>query len=317
REYWDLVFEPHAAGDEADCAVGLRHQLCESVRLHLASDVPVGVFLSGGVDSSAVTATMAELVDGPINTGSIGFEAPDFNELPYARAVARRCGARARERVLEPEAARIVDVLTWYYDEPFADSSMVPTFHISELARAQVTVCLAGDGGDEMFAGYPRFRTFQERSRLDPVAAQRHFSNGKVSMTPEMRDRFYTAGLKRAISDYDPLSLLQAYFDRARHWDPLSRVPYAEAKSYPCRDLLTKVDRGSMAHGLEVRVPFLDHEVMEYAARIPTAYKVSNGVCKYILKQAFRERLPAEVLTRPKMGFSMPLAAWFRSELKG
>ena len=317
REYWDLVFEPDDAGDEADYAAGLRHQLRESVRLHLVSDVPVGVFLSGGVDSSAVTATMAELVEAPIDTVSIGFEAPDFNELPYARAVARRCGARARERVLEPEAARIVDVLTWYFDEPFADSSMVPTYHLSQLAREHATVCLAGDGGDEMFAGYLRFRTFQEGSLLDPAAAERHFFNRKVSMTPEMRDRLYGAGLKRAINDYDPFSLLQTYFDRARQWDPLSRVQYAEAKTYLVGDLLTKVDRASMAHGLEVRVPFLDHEFMEYAARMPTCYKLRNGVCKYMLKQAFRDRLPAEVLTRPKMGFSMPLAAWFRRELKG
>jgi asparagine synthase (glutamine-hydrolysing) len=163
-----------------------------------------------------------------------------------------------------------------------------------------------------MFAGYLRFRTFQERSLLDPAAAERHFFNRKISMTPAMREQLYG----RAIHDYDPFSLLEACFERARRWDPLSRVQYAEAKTYLVGDLLAKVDRASMAHGLEVRVPFLDHVLMEYAARMPTDYKLRNGVGKYILKQAFRERLPAEVLTRPKMGFSMPLAAWFRGELK-
>ena len=317
HEYWDLVFEPHDGCDEADYAAGLRHQLRESVRLHLTSDVPVGVFLSGGVDSSAVTATMAELVDGPVDTVSIGFDAPAFNELPYARAVTRGCAARARERILPPEAARIVDVLTWYYDEPFADSSMVPTYHLSQLAREHLTVCLAGDGGDEMFAGYARFHDFQQRSLHDPAAAERHFFHRKTSMTATMREQLYGGWLKRAIHDYDPFSVLQTSFDRTRQWDPLSRIQYVEAKTYLTGDLLTKVDRASMAHGLEVRVPFLDHELMEYAARMPPGYKLRDGVTKYILKQAFRDRLPEQVLTRSKMGFSMPLANWFRGELKG
>ncbi len=316
REYWDLVFEPHDARDEAAYAAGLRDQLRESVRLHLASDVPVGVFLSGGVDSSTLTVTMADLVTGPVDTVSIGFDAADFNELPYARAVTHRCAARARERVLRPDAARMLDMLTWYYDEPFADSSMVPTYHLSQLAREHVTVCLAGDGGDEMFAGYARFFDFQQRALDDPAAAERHFFRRKTSMNPNMRERLYGAWLKDALRDYDPFSVFQVHFDRTRRWDPLSRIQYVEAKTYLTGDLLTKVDRASMAHGLEVRVPFLDHQLMEYAARLPAGYQLRDGVNKYILKQAFRDRLPAEVLTRPKMGFAMPLAAWLQRELK-
>src|SRR5262249_53398370 len=227
------------------------------------------------------------------------------------------CAARGRERILQPEAARMVDVLTWHFDEPFADSSMVPTYHLSQLARERATVCLAGDGGDEMFAGYARFLTFQQRSAVDPLAAERHFFSRKIALTPEMRERFYGGWLKRGLDDYDPFSVFQPYFDRTRGWEPLSRIQYVEAKTYLTGDLLTKVDRASMAHGLEVRVPFLDHKLMEYAARIPARYVVNGGVSKYLLKRAFSDRLPAELLARPKMGFSMPLAAWFRDELKG
>jgi asparagine synthase (glutamine-hydrolysing) len=316
REYWDLAFEPDESADEEDCVDGLRHHLEEAVRLHVPSDVPMGVFLSGGMDSSAVTAVAAALVDRPIDTISIGFDAADFNELPYARAVARRCATRAREHILQPEAARIIDTLPWYYDEPFADSSMVPTYHIAQLARERATVYLAGDGGDEIFAGYTRFFAFQKHASRDAAAAEREYFRQRTWTTPAMKDRLYGTWLRRATRDYDPFSVLRTYFDRARQWDPVSRIQYVEAKTYMTGDLLTKVDRAGMAHGLEVRVPLLDHHLVEYAAGIPARYKLRDGVGKYVFKQALRDCLPAEILARPKMGFSMPLALWFRGPLK-
>jgi asparagine synthase (glutamine-hydrolysing) len=316
REYWDLVFDPQEA-DEAECAATLRDQLREAVRLHLVSDVAVGVFLSGGVDSSTLTALTADLAEQPIDTFSIGFDHRDYDELPYARAVAERCGTRARHDVLGPAAVDSLDRLTWHFDEPFADSSMIPTYHLSALARAHVKVCCAGDGGDEVFAGYPRFAEFQARAAEDPIGAEREYFASRTWITPAMKDALYGSWLRPAARDYDPFSVLQTHFDHARRWDPLSRIQYVETKTYLVGDLLAKVDRASMAHGLEVRVPLLDHQLVEYAAHIPARFKLRDGVSKYILKRAMRDRLPAPVLTRPKMGFSMPLAVWFRSELKG
>jgi len=354
REYWDLVFVPTENHDEAEYAAGLLAKLQESVALHLVSEVPLGAFLSGGIDSSAVVGLMARLVSQPVNTASIGFREAGFDELPYARMVSERFHTCAYEKTVEAKAATILDDLVWHFDEPFADSSMVPTYYVSQVARERVTVCLSGDGGDENFAGYRRYRfdVLENRIRaLLPRALRRplfgalgwmypkadwlpQIFRAKTLLTnlslspeegyfhslswfnPQMKQHLYRDSLKKTLSGYDAFSVMKAYFDRTQGLDPLSRIQYVDIKTYLVDDILTKVDRASMAHSLEVRVPFLDHEVMEYAASIPSSYKLHNGEGKYVLKQALRDLLPAEVITRRKRGFAIPLAQWFRDGLK-
>jgi asparagine synthase (glutamine-hydrolysing) len=353
-EYWDLTFEPKDGLSQDEAAAGLMEKLREAVAMRLISEVPLGAFLSGGVDSSAVVGIMAGLMDQPVNTASVGFQEAGFDELPYAREVAQSFEARSHEKIVKADATRILDTLVWHFDEPFADSSMVPTYYVSQVAREQVTVCLSGDGGDENFAGYRRYRfdVLENRLRaLLPAGIRRPLcgtlggiypkadwlpqifraktllTNLSLSpeegyfhsmrwFTPEMKNLLYQESLKKALGDYDPFSTLKTYFDRTRGWEPLSRIQYVDIKTYLVDDILTKVDRASMAHSLEVRVPLLDHEVMEYAANIPARYKLHHGEGKHIFKQALREILPSEVLNRRKMGFSIPLARWFRGELK-
>lgn len=314
REYWDLVFEPEEI-DAATCAARLDEALRATVALHV-DGAASGLFLSGGIDSSALTAVAAELAAGPVDTFSMGFAESEFDERPFARAVARRWRTRAHESVLRPEAVQVVDRLAEHFDEPFADSSMVPTYHLCQLARAHVRVCCAGDGGDEIFAGYARFAAFQERAAVDPAGAEDAYLAARTWLSPAMKERLYGSWLRRELRGYDPLAQVRARFAHARQWDPLSRIQYVESKTYLPGDLLAKVDRASMAHGLEVRVPLLDHRLVEYAARIPPALKLRDGVSKAVLKQALGDRLPPQVVGRPKRGFSMPLAAWMRGPLR-
>ncbi|MBI4528306.1 MAG: asparagine synthase (glutamine-hydrolyzing) [Deltaproteobacteria bacterium] len=355
HEYWDLVFKPTDGLRQGDYTAGLLQKLNESVALHLVSEVPLGAFLSGGVDSSAVVGLMSAQMNRPVETASIGFRESGFNELPYARAVAQRFNARAYERIVDPSAAAILDRLVWHFDEPFGDSSMVPTYYLSEAARERVTVCLSGDGGDENFAGYRRYRfdllenrirsvipaglrspLFGTLGRLYPKAdwlpqifrAKTLLTNLSLSpekayfhsvswFGPEMKRVLYPDSLKQELSGYDAFSVMKGHFDRTEGWDPLSRIQYVDIKTYLVDDILTKVDRASMAHSLEVRVPLLDHEVMQYAATIPARHKLQNGEGKFIFKKALNELLPPEVLNRSKMGFSIPLSKWFRTDLKG
>jgi asparagine synthase (glutamine-hydrolysing) len=354
REYWDLSFAPRTAPGHPDAAPRLLETLREAVRAHLVSDVPLGAFLSGGVDSSAVVALMAGLMDTPVRTASVGFRDASYDELPFARLVARRFGTQAHERCVEAAAAARLDALVWHFDEPFADSSMVPTSAVSQAAREAVTVCLSGDGGDENFAGYRRYRfdvlehrlrrmlpgalgpalcgvfgrvypkadwlprPFRAKTLLTNLALppERAYFHSMSWFTPEMKAQLYTDGLQAALRGYDPFTVMAPHFQRARDWDPLSRVQYVDIKTYLVDDILTKVDRASMAHSLEVRVPLLDHQVMEHAAGIPAADKLRGGEGKHILKRALAGLVPDAVLHRPKMGFSIPLAGWLRSSLK-
>ena len=315
QEYWDLAFEPEER-DEATWAARLDEMLRETVALHVAGDEGAGVFLSGGVDSSALTALAAEIASAPLATFSMGFAEPEFDERPFARVVAERWRTRAHEALLRPEAVQVLDRLAWHFDEPFADSSMVPTYHVCQLARAHVRFCCAGDGGDELFAGYPRFAAFEARAAADPDGAEDAYLAARTWITPAMRERLYGDGLRRALRGYDPLEQVRARFAHARQWDPLSRVQYVETKTYLPGDLLTKVDRASMAHGLEARVPLLDHRLVEFAARIPAGGKLRQGVSKAVLKRALADRLPPQVAARTKAGFSMPLATWMRGALR-
>jgi len=354
REYWDLTFEPRTAPGRPDSAARLLEALRDAVRAHLVSDVPLGAFLSGGVDSSAVVALMAGLLEAPVRTTSIGFRDGGYDELPFARMVSRRFGTQPHERRVEADAAAVLDRLVWHFDEPFADSSMVPTYAVSQAAREAVTVCLSGDGGDENFAGYRRYRFDLLEQRLRrllpgalgsalcgtlgrlypkadwlprPLRAKTLLTNLSLSperayfhsmswFTPAMKAQLYAPGLRSALQGYDPFLVMAPHFQRARGWDPLSRLQYVDIKTYLADDILTKVDRASMAHALEVRVPLLDHQVMEHAAGIPAGDKLRGGEGKYILKQALAGLLPEAVLHRPKMGFAIPLAGWLRGELK-
>lgn len=314
REYWDLVFAPDAT-DAARCAARLDEALREAVALHVDGVAPA-ILLSGGADSSALTALAAERAGAPVATFSMGFAEPEYDERPFARAVAERWRTRAHESLLRPDAVDVVDRLVWHFDEPFADSSMVPTFHLCRLARAHVRVCCAGDGGDEAFAGYTRFAAFCARAGGDPGGAEDAYLAARTWVSPAMKARLYGSGLRRALGGHDPLAPVRARFAHVRAWEPLSRIQYVETKTYLPGDLLTKVDRASMAHGLEVRVPLLDHRLVEFAARIPAALKLRDGVGKAVLKQALGDRLPPPARDRPKRGFSMPLAAWMRGALR-
>jgi asparagine synthase (glutamine-hydrolysing) len=346
QRYWDLVHAPDRSRSEEEMAEGLREVIGDSVRLHLASDVPLGAFLSGGIDSSVVVAAMAHASDAPVQTFSIGFAESDFDERPYARLVAERFGTRHHERVLEPDVAGILDDLAWHLDEPFGDSSAVPSYVVSKLAAEHVTVVLSGDGGDELFAGYDKYAVESRERRLETLpAALRRLLAGLAAWAPEGtpgRGFLRHMGLSGAERYLDAQTLYRpgelrrlfrpetfARFEGEDPWeearrilagsngDWLSALQYLDLRSYLPLDILTKVDRTSMAHSLEARVPLLDHVVVEYAARIPPELKLRGGTRKHILKRAMRGLLPEAILRRPKRGFAVPLGRWFRGRLAG
>lgn len=318
--------------------------LREAVRIRLLSEVPLGVLLSGGVDSSTVVAMMAQVTDQPIRTYSIGSPAADMDELPYARLVARRFGTQHHEFVVEPDALAVLPALLQAYDEPFADASAIPTYYVSRLARQHVTVALSGDGGDELFAGYPwytlladegwvgrlparmrpalfagLYRAWPDRWRgkrrlylwQQPGHAARYAAT-RNRFPPHERRRLLTPHMQHVLAAVRPCDLVARAAAQAASRDPVAMMQAADLLTYLPEDLLVKVDRASMCHGLEVRAPLLDHRLVEFAVRLPSSLKLANGDAKLILKQAMRPWVPAEVLTRPKMGFGIPLRHWFR-----
>jgi asparagine synthase (glutamine-hydrolysing) len=351
RSYWDLpsygTFDP---GSEHECLDELERRLDEAVRIRLISDVPLGALLSGGVDSSIIVALMARADSGCVKTFSIGFPNEDFNETAHARAVAERFGTNHNEFIVDPDFSETLDKLTHMLEEPFADSSILPTYHVSRLARQHVTVALSGDGGDELYAGYDRYqmnlrrRVFEKipdwvgrayrnyvYSHLPRGARGRKFvyniSLGtrdryidSVSyLPPDLRERFIFSGdfLDFAASRASPAELFRNYYDRAPADDELSRMQYLDTKTYLPADVLTKVDRMSMATSLEVRCPLLDHEFVEWSASLAPHWKLRMGQSKYALKKlAERLGVPTLAINRPKQGFAMPLVHWFRKELK-
>lgn len=357
RRYWDLDmnFEPPEV-DEARALEELREVFDEAVRLRMISDVPLGAFLSGGVDSSAVVASMSLQGGAPVRTAAIGFAEKRFNELEYADLVARRYGAEHHEFVVRPEALEIIDRLVWHFDEPFADSSAVPTWYVSQMARQRVTVALSGDGGDETFAGYTRryaMTRFEDGLRrkippalrtglLGPLARiypradflprplrlkgfltnlslsleQAYFRDMSFYCKPEAKALLYAPEFAAQVGKSRANEVLGAHFARNRNPDPVSRAQYVDIHSYLPEDILVKVDRMSMAHSLEVRAPILDHKVMEFAARLPSSQKLRGEQSKYIFKKMNEDRLPAEILYRKKQGFSVPLDDWLRGELR-
>lgn len=344
RQYWDVDFDPDYGKSESYFVERLRDLLEESVRLRLIADVPLGAFLSGGVDSSAVVATMARLSSGPVKTFSIGFPDKDYDELDYARQVARKFGTDHHELIVDPNVLSVIDDLAWYLDEPFGDSSAIPTYMVSKLASEHVTVVLSGDGGDELFAGYDRYLKERKERRLAKIPSPiRKIAGFAGKLMPEglkgrnfLRhlafdgaERYLDANIlfreaeKAAlfqpdayqfIHREDPRSIWRPVLDNKRtHW--LSLLQYMDTKSYLPNDILTKVDRMSMAHSIEARVPLLDHKLVEFAATIPPELKLKGKTTKYIFKKAFEGILPKEILQRRKQGFAIPLGRWFRGQL--
>jgi asparagine synthase (glutamine-hydrolysing) len=343
--YWELEWAPDYGRSEAEFEEELRERLEESVRLHMVSDVPLGAFLSGGIDSSSVVATMARLSPRPVKTFSIGFREDDYNELDGARLVARAFGTEHHELVLEPDVLSVIEDLAWHLDEPFGDPSAIPTYMVSKLAAEHVTVVLSGDGGDELFAGYDRYRVeARERKRAGVPAALRRGMAALARHAPErMRGRnflrhlaldgaeryldaaaFFRREEHRELFSPDVFALVSAgdawreaasyMASQDGHW--LSSLQHLDIKAYLPLDILTKVDRMSMAHSIEARVPLLDHEFIEFAATIPPELKLRQDTGKYIFKRALRGRIPAPILQRRKQGFAIPLGRWFRGRLR-
>jgi asparagine synthase (glutamine-hydrolysing) len=349
HRYWRLSYQtkPWAEGEAIE---HLRALLRDAVRARLISDVPVGAFLSGGVDSGSVVALMAELGTGRVKTFSIGFEEKRFDELEYARLVATRYDTDHHEFVVRPDAVSILPKLVWHYNEPFADSSAIPTFILSELTRRHVTVALNGDAGDENFAGYDRYRAAVLAARIDrlPGSAKRvarHLSSfvpagrsrsaiGRArrfleSVADDPRRRYvrwmshFEASLKKELCrpeftslDVDSGAILVESFRKSDASDLVNATLDVDVNNYLPDDLLVKVDIATMAYGLEGRSPLLDHRIMEFAASLPASLKLRGATQKYILKEAVGPLLPRDILERPKMGFGVPLEGWFRADLK-
>ena len=348
REYWDLRVMETTPRSVEECAEELRERLGEAVRARLVSDVPLGAFLSGGLDSSAVVGLMAGMSDRPVVTASVGFRDAGYDERPSARLVTERFGCDARECEVTPDASELLPKLVWHFDEPFADSSAVPTYYVSKVAREHVTVALSGDGGDELLAGYARhfWDRWEARARLvaRPAGllklAARAWPSGArgknalmhLTMTPdeacarkhsaklfreEGKRLLYSDDMLATTRDFDPLAVHRAYYRRCEAADPLNRSLYVDLKTYLADDILVKVDRMSMAHGLEVRAPFLDHRLVEFVAALPSALKLRRRTSKFLLRLAMRPVLPPAVLSKPKKGFSAPVGDWMRHELRG
>jgi asparagine synthase (glutamine-hydrolysing) len=351
RQYWDLPpYGTLKAASEEEILEELERRLLEATRIRLISDVPLGAFLSGGTDSSTIVALMARASSAPVKTFSIGFAKDDFDEAQYARMVARKFGTDHHEMILEPDVVRTLEDMTSSLEEPFGDSSMLPTYFVSQMARRHVTVALSGDGGDEIFAGYDRYRIQSDhrifenipnwarsfyRNQVFPLVPRntmgRQFSYNislpgreryvdSLSFLPsfERDTRLLSRDLREVLrrSD-DPRNVLLRHFAKAPTKDAISELLYVDTKTYLVGDILTKVDRMSMLNSLEVRVPILDHEVVEWATSLPSEWKLRGRTQKYILRKlAERVGVPREVLNRPKQGFALPLVHWMRNELR-
>ncbi len=345
-QYWQIGAQEPFTGTAEDAAAALRTVLADAVRSHMISDVPLGAFLSGGVDSSLVVGLMAEASPRPVKTFSIGFDEPQFDELEHARTVAAHFGTDHHEFVVRPDGLSILDRLIGHFDEPFADSSAIPTWYVSEIARRHVTVVLSGDGGDELFGGYDRYlphRRVAQFDRLHLPAGRRlagavapllpHGARGKNFLRhvaqsdegryldsvsffqPDEKPALYSADVQRALHGWDAQRALGAHFERFRGLPTHSRMMRFDFETYLPEDVLTKVDRMSMAHSIESRVPLLDNEVIDFASTLPSWLKIHNGRRKHVLKEAARGLLPEGILDRKKQGFGVPLGVWFRGGL--
>jgi asparagine synthase (glutamine-hydrolysing) len=355
ERYWQLDYTPKRAfEDERELDEELRERLRTAVRRRLVSDVPLGAFLSGGVDSAAVVACMAEQSARPLSTFSIGFDNEAFNELPLARSVAERFGTEHHELVVTPSAIAVLPSLIRHYGEPFADATAVPTFYLSQMARREVTVALNGDGGDEIFGGYRRYEANLLAARLTqiPLPVRRAIARiggsipagGRIDswpnrirrmsealpMDPPRRyfaymshlnglrpERLYTDEFRESVGAPGGLGVIEDAWNAGSASGLLDRMLDTDVRTYLPGDLLTKVDVASMMHSLEARSPLLDHELMQFVATLATNEKIRGAEKKYSFRRALRGWLPDAILDAPKRGFQPPLAQWLRGELGG
>ena len=354
KQYWDVPFQLGESIDEQEACEELLVRLKEAVDIRLVSEVPLGAFLSGGVDSSAVVAMMADLNESAVNTCSISCGAPKFNESSYAQQIAGQYETNHRIEQVDPDDFDLVAKLGDLYDEPYADSSAMPTYRLCELARKNVTVALSGDGGDENFAGYRRYRwhTYEEslRSKLPlsirkPVFGALGYMYPKADWAPRVfrakttfesmardttqaymhgislfserqRQSLFTSSFKNELQGYNAVEVLRHHANNSPTDHPLSLIQYIDFKTYLVGDILTKVDRASMAHSLEVRVPLLDHKFVEWISSLSPKMKLKGTEGKYIFKKSLEPHLSNDILYRKKMGFGVPLGSWFRGPLK-
>jgi asparagine synthase (glutamine-hydrolysing) len=344
KRYWELPFTPTCRDDEATAIERTRALLKEAVEVRLMSEVPLGAFLSGGIDSSMVVGLMSSMMSQPVKTFSIGFEEDDFSELPYARQIAQHFGTDHHEFFVRPELVSVLPQLVWAYDEPFADASMLPTYYVSKLAREHVTVVLTGDGGDEIFGGYTPYRREWLVSRIPPMLrsllgfGSRFMPDGMrgkkrlggllddlpdrvlqscMLFAAESRPSMYSPAYFAQVRDHNPYERLTGEFRAVSDLDVTAQLQYVDVRAYLTNDILVKVDKASMFNSLETRAPLLDQCLVEYVASLPSATRTRNGVLKYLLKRVAADLLPAEILTRPKQGFGVPIKHWFRGDLNG
>ena len=353
QRYWDFDPTVERAIGHGDARDKLRELLTDSVKLRMQSDVPLGSFLSGGIDSSLITAIAQGHSDQPVQTFSIGFPVADFDETAHAAKVAEHLGTEHRRFEVMPSGVDVIDDLVWHYDEPFGDSSAVPTWYLSELTRQEVTVALSGDGGDELFAGYERYQALWMSSRLQKMfplhkipgislvqrlpdsdrrrslirrgkrflealgqPTARRYLNWLQIFPESLRASIYTDDFLASLPGDDPFEFLESVWVRSQGRDVVTRASISDILSYlPC-DLCTKVDIASMAHSLEVRQPLLDHRVVEFAASLPVHFKFRGRRGKLLLRDTFGSMIPKSIFTRKKMGFGIPIGGWFRNELK-
>ena len=352
ERYWKLRYRDKRQLTEDEACEELLARLKEAVKLRLISDVPLGAFLSGGIDSGAIVALMAEQAGLPVKTFSIGFEEKTYDELPYARLVAKRYGTDHHEFIVRPRTTEILPKLVWHYNEPFADSSAIPTYYLAQLTRQHVTVALNGDAGDENFAGYDRYVANMVAGRYEQIPyplrrslaavvraipdslgsrtilargkrffealdepRERRYARWVSHFYPALKAELCTEEFQRAAGGKDSVALLLDAYQASDAKDLVDATLDVDVNTYLPDDLLVKVDIATMAHGLEGRSPLLDHEFMEFCAGLPSQMKLRGRVKKYIFRRALRGLLPPEILERPKMGFGVPIETWFRQDL--
>jgi asparagine synthase (glutamine-hydrolysing) len=347
KKYWEILFEPDCSKTEQQWCEEIESSLSESVKLHMIADVPLGAFLSGGIDSSSVVAMMAKNSTQPIKTFSIGFKEQKYNELQFAREVAEKYNCEHHEEIVEPESMSLLPKLVHAYDEPFADSSAIPTYYVSKLARKYVTVVLSGDGGDELFAGYDSYKhlkqiysdllNFRSPSLNKFIWGNLHklipqYMKGKTRTNYYSKDRnlipahltvWSRAERKRLLVNYGFVdhqntseNFKETILKKRRDYDFISNMQNLDMQTYMVDSILTKVDRASMLNSLEVRVPLLDHKFAELSFKIPWNLKFNQQNQKYIFKKAMKPYLPSNIFNHPKQGFSVPLEFWFKDDLK-
>lgn len=342
ERYWELSFAPTCQDDEATAIERTLALLKDAVQVRLMSEVPLGAFLSGGIDSSIVVGLMSQLMSQPVKTFSIGFHEEDYSELPYARQIAKRFGTDHHEFLVRPDLVAVLPQLVWAYDEPFGDVSMLPTYYVSKLAREHVKVVLTGDGGDEIFGGYKRYELELSINRI-PAPIRSLLGYCSTLMPSDMRGKrllrlmpcdlatrytqrtalfsadsgpaLFSREYLAHIHDRDPYKRLMSEFQTASHLDVTAKMQYVDTQVYLTDDILVKVDKASMFNSLEARAPLLDQYLAEYVSSLPSTIRMHEGTLKYLLKKVAADLLPVEILTRGKQGFTPPFKHWFRDEL--